>query len=215
MKTTTASGAVLARLLRDSAPQSSRSDFEMPVPMCGSRIVSTPRDARTPGDLGVERHRQESPVTSSVRSGRRGTGDPSARGSNASGVTGGTPPAATLSARLESRPPAPRVSAREAPSHQRSRRTASPEAVRQLRRRARPVTEHQRAPPAGLASPHPSGAASGPRRGPAAASGTAPMDDRVGAAVSGRPSAERGSKLSRTCVNRGRQLPVEPRTGSR
>src|SRR2546423_1024879 len=91
MKTTTPSGCSFSSWLVDSRPQSTSTLFEMPVPTCGSRITRAPlpasRRARS-WSSGID---IESPVTSSVCRARFGGGlPPTAEGSNASGVTGGT-----------------------------------------------------------------------------------------------------------------------------
>src|SRR4051794_2420944 len=97
MKTTMASGWSRETWRAESCPQSTRKLFEMPVPRCGSRITRTSSPARSrpiAASSGVD---IESPVTSRVRRRRFGAGRaPSWAGSNASGVTGGTPPRASV-----------------------------------------------------------------------------------------------------------------------
>src|SRR3954447_11879164 len=108
MKTTIASGWSCATWRAASLPQSTSTDWEIAVPMCGSRIVLTPAwpasERATSRSSGID---MESPVTSTVCSGRGGAGfRPRARASKASGVTGGTPPARAPAAGAE-KPPGP------------------------------------------------------------------------------------------------------------
>ncbi len=92
MKTTTASGLSLRTWSEDSWPQSTRKLLEMPEPRCGSRSTFTPAGASERASEVSSGVDSESPVTSSVFSGFGAGGfSPSAAGSNASGVTGGTP----------------------------------------------------------------------------------------------------------------------------
>ena len=55
MKTTTASGRSCATWAVESSPQSTRAEFEIPVPRCGSRIDLDAVGGEPAGELGVER----------------------------------------------------------------------------------------------------------------------------------------------------------------
>src|SRR5215211_8903438 len=92
MKTTTASGSSRATCEVESWPQSTKVVLEIAVPRCGSRTTSTPCGARRRASSVSSGVASESPVTSKVSSGCfGGVGAPTWAGSNASGVTGGTP----------------------------------------------------------------------------------------------------------------------------
>src|SRR3954470_23587040 len=108
MITTIASGEYFFTWATDSFAQSTIDDCEMPVPRCGSRTTFTlPASRRASSwSSGCD---IESPVTSSVFNGFFGpAAAPTAPGSKASGVTGGTPPAVVTDSDANPPPVEPR-----------------------------------------------------------------------------------------------------------